>query len=435
MRTKRPDKTLRMITLGCSKNTVDSEKLLKQFERNGFSILKDPSVQKASVIVINTCGFIHDAREESVDTILQCIQEKKNGNAEKVLVIGCLAQRYREELMEEIPEADGVFGVDDAPAILDSLGGNYKEELVGERILTTPAHYAYLKISEGCSRECSFCAIPLIRGKHISRPEEEILMEARNLVGGGVKELILIAQDLTYYGADLYKKRTLPRLIEKLAGIEGLEWIRLHYAYPAGFPADLLRVIHQFPNVCKYIDLPVQHISDRILSSMKRGISSAQTLDLLDTIRKQVPGIAVRTSLIVGYPGETEREFMELLEFVKQYRFDRLGIFTYSHEENTSAYGFKDNIPDKIKQEYANEIMRVQEEISYELNQNKLNKIINVLVDREDSIYYIGRTEHDSPDIDNEVLINKERSVCIPGYFYPVRINGIESFDIFGDVV
>jgi len=424
-----------MITLGCSKNTVDSEKLLKQFERNGFSILKDPSVQKASVIVINTCGFIHDAREESVDTILQCIQEKKNGNAEKVLVIGCLAQRYREELMEEIPEADGVFGVDDAPAILDSLGGNYKEELVGERILTTPAHYAYLKISEGCSRECSFCAIPLIRGKHISRPEEEILMEARNLVGGGVKELILIAQDLTYYGADLYKKRTLPRLIEKLAGIEGLEWIRLHYAYPAGFPADLLRVIHQFPNVCKYIDLPVQHISDRILSSMKRGISSAQTLDLLDTIRKQVPGIAVRTSLIVGYPGETEREFMELLEFVKQYRFDRLGIFTYSHEENTSAYGFKDNIPDKIKQEYANEIMRVQEEISYELNQNKLNKIINVLVDREDSIYYIGRTEHDSPDIDNEVLINKERSVCIPGYFYPVRINGIESFDIFGDVV
>lgn len=435
MRTKRPDKTLRMITLGCSKNTVDSEKLLKQFERNGFSILKDPSVQKASVIVINTCGFIHDAREESVDTILQCIQEKKNGNAEKVLVIGCLAQRYREELMEEIPEADGVFGVDEAPAILDSLGGNYKEELVGERILTTPAHYAYLKISEGCSRECSFCAIPLIRGKHISRPEEEILMEARNLVGGGVKELILIAQDLTYYGADLFKKRTLPRLIEKLAGIEGLEWIRLHYAYPAGFPADLLRVIHQFPNVCKYIDLPVQHISDRILTSMKRGISSAQTLDLLDTIRKQVPGIAVRTSLIVGYPGETEREFMELLEFVKQYRFDRLGIFTYSHEENTSAYGFKDNIPDKIKQEYVNEIMRVQEEISYELNQNKLNKIINVLVDREDSIYYIGRTEHDSPDIDNEVLINKERSVCIPGYFYPVRINGIESFDIFGDVV
>lgn len=424
-----------MITLGCSKNTVDSEKLLKQFERNGFSILKDPSVQKASVIVINTCGFIHDAREESVDTILQCIQEKKNGNAEKVLVIGCLAQRYREELMEEIPEADGVFGVDEAPAILDSLGGNYKEELVGERILTTPAHYAYLKISEGCSRECSFCAIPLIRGKHISRPEEEILMEARNLVGGGVKELILIAQDLTYYGADLFKKRTLPRLIEKLAGIEGLEWIRLHYAYPAGFPADLLRVIHQFPNVCKYIDLPVQHISDRILTSMKRGISSAQTLDLLDTIRKQVPGIAVRTSLIVGYPGETEREFMELLEFVKQYRFDRLGIFTYSHEENTSAYGFKDNIPDKIKQEYVNEIMRVQEEISYELNQNKLNKIINVLVDREDSIYYIGRTEHDSPDIDNEVLINKERSVCIPGYFYPVRINGIESFDIFGDVV
>lgn len=434
MRNKKQDKTLRMITLGCSKNTVDSEKLLIQFRENGFTILTGISDRKASVIVINTCGFIHDAREESVDTILQCIEEKRNGNTEKVVVMGCLAQRYREELREAIPEVDGIFGVNEASEIMRSVGGDFRQELVGERILTTPAHYAYLKLSEGCSRGCSFCAIPLIRGRHISRPEDEILREAEWLVRDGVKELILIAQDLTFYGLDLYKKRTLPCLIEKLAGIEGLEWIRLHYAYPADFPLDLLRIIKGYPKVCKYLDLPVQHISDRILKSMNRGVSSRQTMVLLDIIRKEIPQIALRTTLITGYPGETEKEFNELLDFVRQFRFERLGVFTYSHEEGTAAGTLKDNVPDRVKHQRADEIMRIQEQISYDLNQDKLNKIINVLIDREEGDYYIGRTEYDSPEIDNEVLIKKGPSVCLSGNFYPVRITDVESFDIFGEI-
>ncbi len=424
-----------MITLGCSKNTVDSEKLLKQFSENGYTILSDVSGRKASVLIVNTCGFIHDAREESINTILQCIQEKKKGNAEKLVVMGCLAQRYREELRKELPEVDGIFGVSEASAILCSLGGDFRQELIGERLLTTPPHYAYLKMSEGCSRGCSFCAIPLIRGRHVSRPEDEILREADWLVRNGVRELLLIAQDLTFYGLDLYKKRTLPSLVDKLAGIEGLEWIRLHYAYPADFPLDLLQVMKENPNVCRYLDLPIQHISDRILKSMNRGISSGETMALLETIRSEVPEVALRTTLITGYPGESEKEFSELLHFVQQFRFERLGVFTYSHEEGTPARALKNNVPDRVKKRRADEIMRVQEQISYESNQNMLGRIINVLIDREEDDYYIGRTEFDSPEIDNEVLIKKGQTVCLAGNFYPVRVTDVESFDIFGEVV
>ena len=424
-----------MITLGCSKNTVDSEKLLKQFRENGYTILSDVPGRKASVLVVNTCGFIHDAREESVDTILQCIEEKRKGNAEKVVVMGCLAQRYREEIREEIPEVDGIFGVNEASAILRSLGGDFRQELVGERILTTPPHYAYLKLSEGCSRGCSFCAIPLIRGRHVSRPEDDILREAEGLARNGVRELLLIAQDLTFYGLDLYKKRTLPSLVEKLTGIEGLQWIRLHYAYPADFPLELLQIMNESPQVCRYLDLPIQHVSDRILKSMNRGITSGQTMALLENIRREVPEVALRTTLITGYPGESDKEFSDMLRFVEQFRFERLGVFTYSHEEGTPAGELKDNIPERVKHQRAGEIMHIQERISFEVNQNMLGKIINVLIDREENDYYIGRSESDSPEIDNEVLIKKGQAVCLTGNFYPVRITDVESFDIFGEVV
>ncbi len=429
------DNTIRIVTLGCSKNTVDSEKLLKQFRINGFDTYSDQEDGRASVVVINTCGFIEDAREESVDTILHFVNEKKKGNVEKVIVMGCLAQRYRDELLREIPEMDGVFGLNETDRLLLSLGGHLRRELTGERVLTTPSHYAYLKISEGCSHGCSFCAIPLIRGRHVSRPEEEILSEAANLVKSGVRELMLIAQDLTWYGMDLYKRRALPALVEKIAAISGLDWIRLHYAYPAGFPLELLKVMKQYPVICNYIDVPVQHISDRILRSMKRGVTARQTMTLLETIRKELPGAALRTTLIVGYPGETDNEFDELIRFVGQFRFDRLGVFIYSHEEGTPAYRLKDDIPVKVKQQRADEIMRLQEGISYDLNAGKLNTVFPVMVDREEGDYFVGRTEFDSPEIDNEVLIEKAQARVIPGNIYPVRITGVESFDIFGEII
>ncbi|MBP6978032.1 MAG: 30S ribosomal protein S12 methylthiotransferase RimO [Lentimicrobiaceae bacterium] len=433
MRTKQT-KPIRLITLGCSKNTVDSEKLLKQFRANGFYTIDDQENIKPSLVVINTCGFIGDAKEESVDTILSYIDEKKKGNVEKVIVIGCLAQRYREELQKEIPEMDSIFGLNEVTGLLHYLGGNFRDELVGERILTTPSHFAYLKISEGCSHGCSFCAIPLIRGNHVSRPVEAILNEAEYLVQNGVRELILIAQDLTWYGMDLYRRRSLPSLVEKLASISGLEWIRLHYTYPAGFPLDLLRVMNQYPNICNYIDIPVQHNCNRILRSMKRGITAGKTMKLLETIRKLLPGAAIRTTLIVGYPGETDQEFDELTRFIEEFRFDRLGVFSYSHEEGTPAYRLRDDIPEKVKNQRADEIMRIQENISYELNSIKLGKVVTVLVDREEGEFYVGRTEHDSPEIDNEVLIKRDQTLIIPGNFYSVEITDIESFDIFGRV-
>ncbi|HNS17541.1 MAG TPA: 30S ribosomal protein S12 methylthiotransferase RimO [Bacteroidales bacterium] len=434
MRTK-PEKTLTLITLGCSKNTVDSEKLLKQFRENGFDVSADSGNKNASVVVINTCGFIDDAKEESIDTILYFINEKKKGNVGKVIVMGCLAKRYREELLEEIPEMDGIFGVNETTELLQSLGGNLKYELTGERILTTPSHYAYLKISEGCSHGCSFCAIPLIRGKNVSRHQDDILSEAEYLVKNGTKELILIAQDLTWYGMDLDRRRSLPSLLESMACISGLEWIRLHYTYPAGFPLDLLRVMKQFPNVCNYLDIPIQHISDRVLRSMKRGITAGQTIALLETIRKELPGAAIRTTVIAGYPGETEQEFSELTRFIEQFRFDRLGVFVYSHEEGTPAHRLRDDIPLKVKTQRADEIMHIQEDISYELNVLKLNKTLPVIVDREEGGYFIGRTEFDSPEVDNEVLIEKDQTTAVPGNFYRVLITDVESFDIFGKIV
>lgn len=434
MQTKKRE-TVEVVTLGCSKNTVDSEKLLGQLRSGGVQTDTYHSAEKPSIVVINTCGFIQDAKEESIDTILGYIEEKRKGNIDKVFVMGCLAQRYKDELLSEIPEMDGVFGLSEVPALLHSLGVVYHSELLGERFLTTRSHTAYLKVSEGCDHRCSFCAIPLIRGKHISRPQEEIILESESLVNQGVKELILIAQDLTYYGIDLYKKRALPDLVGKIAQLPGLEWLRLHYTYPAGFPFELLEVIKASPTVCKYIDIPIQHINDRILRSMQRGITRSQTIRLLESIRRILPEAAIRTTLIAGYPGETDKEFKELRDFIEAFRFDRLGIFTYSHEEDTPAFHLRDDIPEPLKRQRADEIMRLQEDISYSLNSNKIGSILNVLIEEETAEYYIGRTEFDSPEIDNEVLILKDDIPLHQGNFYSVMITGAENFDLFGKVV
>lgn len=421
-----------VVTLGCSKNLVDSEVLMRQLDGR-YEVLND-SNDPADIMVINTCGFIQDAKEESVDMILSAIEAKKEGQLKKVIVTGCLSQRYKSELAEEMENVDAFFGVNDLPKILKTLEVDYKKELVGERHLTTPSHFAYLKISEGCDRHCAFCAIPLIRGKHLSKPFEAVVAEAEKLAAKGVKELLLIAQDLTYYGLDLYKKRRIAELITRLSEIDGIEWIRLHYAYPAGFPEDLLDVMNRNPKVCKYLDIPLQHISSRILQSMKRGLDGEKTRQLALSWREKVPGMALRSTFIVGYPGETEEEFRQLMDFITEIRFDRLGVFQYSPEENTAAYELPDDVPAEVKQEREDRLMQLQQQISLELNNEKVGKTFKVLIDKKEGDFYIGRTEFDSPEVDNEVLIPVDKATLHIGEFYKVTITRSDFYDLYGEV-
>lgn len=433
MRTIKKSKLkINVITLGCPKNLVDSEVLLKQLDENNFIVSHDSSSLKHDIVIINTCGFINDAKKESIDTILQIVEAKRKGFIKKIIVTGCLSARYGKDLKKEIPEVDAYFGVHYLKQIAEYIHADYRKELLCERILTTPKHYAYLKIAEGCDRKCSFCAIPFIRGKHVSKPIEAIINEAKILSGKGVKEIILIAQDLTYYGFDIYKKRNLAGLLEKLSIVKGIEWIRLQYAYPASFPMDVLDVMNDHKNICKYLDIPFQHINDRLLRSMERGITRNGTYKLIDKIREKVPGIALRTSLIAGYPGETEKEFSELLRFVKEVKFDRLGVFTYSHEESTKASDLKDSVKPALKKRRMEKIMQVQEKISLERNQDLIGKKIKVLVDCRENEFYIGRTEYDSPEIDNEVLISVSSPKNRIGQFLNVKITNAEVYDLFG---
>lgn len=424
---------INIVTLGCSKNLVDSEVLMGQIAGD-YEVLHD-SNENADVIVINTCGFIHDAKEESIDTILSAVNSKSEGITKKVVVTGCLSERYKEELQQEIPDVDGFYGVNDLPKILKELKVDHKKELVGERLLTTPSHYAYVKISEGCNRNCSFCAIPLIRGKHISKPKEEIIHEVKLLANKGVKEIILIAQDLTWYGIDLYGRRELTDLVATLSEIEGIEWIRLHYTYPANFPTGLLALMKTNPKVCNYLDMPLQHISSKLLRSMKRGLGGKKTQDLLKRIKSDVPDIALRSTLIVGYPGETEEDFIELYNFVERTKFDRLGVFTYSPEEDTHAYGLVDDVTQEVKDERRDRIMLLQQEISYELNKRFVGKTLKVLIDRVEGGNYIGRTEYDSPEVDNEVIVETNGNDVSVGGFYDVKITSSDFFDLTGKIV
>lgn len=433
MRTKSSKKKINIVSLGCSKNLVDSEVLMGQLKANDFQVNFE-SDDKADVVVINTCGFINDAKEESVDTILQYINAKEKGLIENVYVMGCLSERYIKELETEIPDVDKYFGVNDINNVVTQLGGDYKKELIGERLVTTPKQYAYLKISEGCDRRCTFCAIPSIRGKHKSKPIEEIITETRRLVAKGVKEVILIAQDLTYYGIDLYGKNEFTNLLQSLSGIKGIEWIRLHYAYPAGFPIEVLDVIKEKSNICNYIDMPIQHINNRILSLMQRGHTKEGTTNLLNNIRSVLPEAALRTTLIVGFPGETEEEFNELAEFVREYKFDRLGVFTYSPEEGTKAYKLPDNVPEDVKQARLEKIMAIQQEVSLEKNTSRVGKVFKTMIDRKEGDYYIGRTEYDSPEVDNEMIIDSEGEELRIGQFYPVIVSKADFFDLFGKV-
>jgi ribosomal protein S12 methylthiotransferase len=419
--------------MGCAKNLVDSEVILTQLKGNNIQATHEES-DGANVVVINTCGFIDSAKQESVDTILQYADAKENGLIDKLYVTGCLSQRYKDDLIKEIPNVDAFFGTREVPALLSKLKADYKRELLGERITTTN-HFAYLKIAEGCDRPCSFCAIPLMRGKHVSRTIESLVEEARNLAANGVKELLLIAQDSTYYGLDIYGKRELAKLLSELANVDGIDWIRLHYAFPAGFPEDVLEVMALNPKVCNYLDIPLQHGSSNMLKAMRRGIDRPKTEALIELVREKVPGVAIRTTLIVGYPGETEKEFNEMKDFVINSRFDRLGVFTYSHEENTHAYNFKDDVPDELKQERANEIMALQADISFELNQEKINKVYNVLIDRLEGGTYYARTEFDSPEVDNEVLINAEEHYLRIGDFVTVRVTDASEFDLTAEPV
>lgn len=429
MRTKSIKKNkINVVTLGCSKNVYDSEVLMGQLKANGKKVVHE---ETGNIVVINTCGFINNAKEESINTILEYIEKKEEGIVDKVFVTGCLSERYKPDLEREIPNVDQYFGTTELPSLLKALGADYKHELVGERLMTTPRNYAYLKIAEGCNRPCSFCAIPLMRGTHKSREMEELVSEAKNLAAKGVKELILIAQDLTYYGLDLYKKRVLAELLKKLTAVEGIEWIRLHYAFPTGFPMDVLEVMKNEPKICNYIDIPLQHISDPILKSMRRGTTQEKTNNLLKEFRKAVPDIAIRTTLIVGYPGETEADFNLLKAWVRETRFERLGCFTYSHEENTHAYQLEDDVPEEVKMARANEIMDIQSQISWELNQEKVGKTLRVMIDRKEGGYFVGRTEYDSPNVDNEVLINADETYLRPGDFYDVEITAAEDFDLY----
>ena len=430
MRTKSIKKnTINVITLGCSKNIYDSEVLMGQLKASGKEVVHE---QEGNIVVVNTCGFIDNAKEESVNTILEQIQKKEAGLVDKVYVTGCLSERYKPDLEKEIPQVDQYFGTTDLPQILKVLEADYRHELVGERILTSPKHYAYLKIAEGCDRPCSFCAIPLMRGKHKSTPIEALVTQAKHLAKEGVKELILIAQDLTYYGLDLYKKRRLADLLNALVKVEGIEWIRLHYAFPTGFPEDVLEVMRVEDKICTYLDIPLQHIADPILKSMRRGTTEAKTTALLEKFRKEVPGIVLRTSLIVGYPGETEEDFETLKRWVKAMRFERLGCFTYSHEENTHAYQLEDDVAEEVKQQRSNAIMEIQSQISWEHNQSCIGKTYRCLIDRKEGNHYIGRTFMDSPDVDNEVIIDATKYYLKQGEFVQVQITEATDFDLIG---
>lgn len=436
MRTKSLKKNkINVVTLGCSKNLYDSEVLMGQLKANGKEVTHEAKDDEGNIIVINTCGFINNAKEESVNTILEYVDKKEQGLVDKIFVTGCLSERYKPDLQAEIPDVDQYFGTTELPLLLKALGADYKHELLGERLTTTPKNYAYLKIAEGCDRPCSFCAIPLMRGKHVSQPIEKLVKEAENLAKEGVKELILIAQDLTYYGLDLYKKRNLAELLENLAKVEGIEWIRLHYAFPTGFPMDVLALMKREPKICNYIDIPLQHISDNILKSMRRGTTYEKTTRLLQDFRKAVPEMAIRTTLIVGYPGETEEDYEILKNWVKEMRFERLGCFTYSHEENTHAYLLEDDVPEEIKQARANEIMEIQAQISWELNQKKIGQKFRCIIDRKEGNHFVGRTEFDSPDVDNEVLIDATKHYVKTGDFVEVEIYDAADFDLYGTPV
>ncbi len=436
MKTKTLKKNkVNVVTLGCSKNIFDSEVMMAQLKANKFDVEHESMEDDAEIVIINTCGFIDNAKQESIDTILRYAEAKADGMVDKVYVTGCLSERYRNELETEIPDVDAYFGTRELPRLLKTLKADYKHELVGERLLTTPSHYAYFKIAEGCDRPCSFCAIPLMRGKHKSTPMEELVAQAKGLAAKGVKELMLIAQDLTYYGLDIYKKRALSELLQELEKVEGIEWIKLHYAYPSGFPMEVMDVMRESSTVCNYIDIPLQHGSTRMLKAMRRGIDREKTEKLIEEMRAKVPGLAVRTTLIVGYPGETEEDFQEMYDWVERSKFDRLGVFTYSHEENTHAYNFEDDVPEEVKKERADQIMELQSGISYELNQQKIGKTFKVLFDRVEGDYFIGRTEFDSPEVDNEVLVRKDADYIRLGDFAEIKITKADHYDLYGEVV
>jgi len=423
-----------VVTLGCSKNIFDSEVMMAQLKANKFIVEHESQQDDSEIVIINTCGFIENAKQESIDTIIRYAEAKQQGLVNKVYVTGCLSERYKDDLEKEIPEVDGYFGTRDLPRLLKTLKADYKKELVGERLLTTPSHYAYFKIAEGCDRPCSFCAIPLMRGKHVSTPMDQLISNANSLAKQGVKELILIAQDLTYYGLDIYKKRNLAELVDKLSDIKGIEWIRLHYAFPTGFPMDVLDVMKNRTNVCNYLDMPLQHGSTKILTAMKRGTTREKTEALVNSIREKLPEIGIRTTLISGFPGETEKDFQEMYDWVERSRFERLGIFTYSHEENTSAFALKDDVPQKVKQERADAIMELQSGISYEINQKKVGQTFRVLFDKTEGDYTIGRTEFDSPEVDNEVIIQGADKTLI-GTFKQVKIESADHYDLVGKII
>ena len=436
MRTKHSKQNkINVVTLGCSKNIIDSEVLMVQLQANNKEVVHEDEQDDGNIVVINTCGFIGKAKEESVNTILYYAQMKERGEVDKVFVTGCLSERYKLDLEKEIGNVDQYFGTHDLPNLLKALEADYKHELIGERLTTTPKHYAYLKIAEGCDRPCSFCAIPLMRGKHVSKTIENLVIEAKKLAEKGIKELILIAQDLTYYGLDIYKKRALAELLKELIKIDGIEWIRLHYAFPKGFPLDVLEVIKNEPKVCNYLDIPLQHINTELLKSMKRGTTSEKTRALVAAFRDSVPNMAIRTTMIVGYPGETEEMFNELKQFIKETKFERLGCFTYSHEEDTTAYLLEDNVPEEVKEQRVAEIMELQAEISFELNQQKIGKVFKCIFDRKEGTDYIGRTEFDSPDVDNEVIVDATKHFLQLGQFIDVKITEATDFDLYGEPV
>ncbi|MGB0871133.1 MAG: 30S ribosomal protein S12 methylthiotransferase RimO [Flavobacteriales bacterium] len=437
MKTKTLKKNkINVVTLGCAKNIFDSEVMMSQLKANDYEVEHESQSEDSAIVIVNTCGFIDSAKEESVNTIIQFAEAKEAGLIEKLFVTGCLSERYKDDLEKEIPDVDKYFGTKDLPKLLKVLRADYKKELVGERLLTTPSHYAYFKIAEGCDRPCSFCAIPLMRGKHVSTPIEQLIENAKKLVANGTKEILLIAQDLTFYGLDLYKERKLAELLDRLAQIEGLDWIRLHYAYPAGFPMDVIDVMKKHDNICNYLDMPLQHGSTKVLKDMRRGITREKTTKLIQDIRAKIPDIAIRTTLIAGYPGETEEDFEEMMQWIEEMKFERLGIFPYSHEENTHAYNFEDNVPEDVKQKRAEDVMELQASISWELNQKRVGKIYNVLFDKVEEGYFVGRTEFDSPEVDNEVLVpvSEENHVRI-GDFAKVEITSADHYDLYGKVI
>ncbi|OKL40996.1 30S ribosomal protein S12 methylthiotransferase RimO [Pontibacter flavimaris] len=434
VRSLKKDK-VNVVTLGCSKNLVDSEVLMGQLRANEFEVAHESEDDDSNIIIVNTCGFIDNAKQESIDTILRYADAKEAGQIDKLYVTGCLSQRYKDSLEQEIPQVDAYFGTLELPRLLKTLEADYKHELIGERLLTTPSHFAYFKIAEGCNRPCSFCAIPLMRGKHVDRPIEDLVREAKRLASMGTKELILIAQDLTYYGLQHYGERKLADLLRNLSDVEGIDWIRMQYAYPSQFPMEVFDVMNERENICKYLDMPLQHISDNMLKSMRRGIGKRRTIELVDQIRQRVPDIALRTTLIAGHPGETEQDFQELYDWVEETRFDRLGIFTYSHEDNTHSYTLEDNVPEEVKQERADAIMELQQGISVELNEEKIGNTYKVLFDRKESGYFVGRTQYDSPEVDNEVLVPADSNYVRLGDFANVKITDASDFDLYGEVV